>query len=66
MKLLDRQKEQLASALHDAWHKYEEVFGVPPQGAIKQLRALVELAKLETFVQEIAEAQLVDGDDDEE
>lgn len=35
-------KDRLAVALHTAWHSYIALFGEPPRGTEKQIRALVE------------------------
>lgn len=34
--------DHLARRLHQAWGRYELVFGVPPHGTLKQIRAMLE------------------------
>ena len=39
--------DELADKLHHGWKRYVELFGEPPHGTLRQIRAMLELCKLD-------------------
>lgn len=48
--LTDSQKSDLSVAIHLAWVKYRIFFGESPHGTLPQIKALVELMRLEVLL----------------
>jgi hypothetical protein len=50
-------KRHLADLLHVAWARYVDLLGEPPHGTLLQIRALVELMKIDDFIDGIRQSE---------